>query len=82
MLTLNVKVGEAVQVGENPDAGVVLRVMERTGFSTRLSFATNLRVHILGEVPMPERFTSGVTGIRRPVRVLPDLREEPMPAYG
>lgn len=78
MLTLNVNVGEVVQVGDTPSEGVVIKVKARSGRSVRLAFATHLPISVLTDGIIPARFTNGITGIRR--RILDDMA--PVRAYG
>lgn len=68
MITMDVKVGQAVQVGEEPECGAVVTVMHKSGRTARLSFATRLPVRLLTTGIIPARFTFGVTG--EPRRIL------------
>lgn len=67
MLTLSVKIGQAVQIG---DAAVV-KVQEKSGRMVKLTFATAIHpIRIIASGIIPDRFTTGVTGElqRVPVR--------------
>ncbi|WP_139043828.1 hypothetical protein [Allomesorhizobium alhagi] len=74
MIALDVSVGEAVQIGKNADAGVVVKVKHKSGTRVRLAFETNLSpIRILGDGLVPASFTYGITG--EPRRVLQDVRQ-------
>ncbi len=68
MITMDVKVGQAVQIGDEPDRGAVVSVLHKSGRTARLSFATTLPVRMLATGIIPTRFTLGVTG--EPRRIL------------
>lgn len=62
MMTIDVKVGHAVQVGDGPDNGVVVKVKAKTGQVARLAFLTSLPIKRLGDGLVPARFIVGITG--------------------
>jgi hypothetical protein len=70
MLSLTVRVGQAVQIGDV----AVVKVEEKSGRNVRLIFATAIQgIHILADGIIPKRFTTGITGERK-------LAEWPKPA--
>lgn len=65
MLTLSVRVGQAVQIGEH---GVV-KVEDKTGRRVRLVFAGDFSpIRLIADGIIPARFTLGITG--EPRRIL------------
>lgn len=61
MLTLTVKVGQAVQIGD----AVCVGVDAKSGQSVKLTIATHIGpVMLIPSGIIPERFTMGVTGRR------------------
>jgi hypothetical protein len=67
MLTLSVKVGEAVKIGDT----AFIEVKSKTGRVVRLRIHTEEPVDLLAAGIVPKRFTTGITGQRR--RVLESL---------
>lgn len=68
MLTLSVRVGQAVQVGDDPENGVVVKVEEKSGRMVRLAFATAMKpIRLIATGIIPPRFTYGITGEPRRV---------------
>lgn len=69
MLTLTVRVGEAVQIGDAACVGVA----DKSGRAVKLTIATNIRpVQIIHSGIFPKSFTVGITGERRVVdRMMP-----------
>lgn len=63
MLTLSVRIGQAVQIG---DAAVV-KVQDKSGRMVKLTFATAIApIRILADGIIPPRFTTGISGeVRR-----------------
>jgi hypothetical protein len=59
---MTLEVGEAVQIGETPDAGVVVKVKDRTGRKVKLAFATRLPIKRLAFGLVPPTFVTGITG--------------------
>lgn len=62
MMTIDVKVGHAVQVGDGPDNGVVVKVKAKTGQVARLAFLTAMPIKRLGDGLVPARFIVGISG--------------------
>ena len=60
MMTIDVKVGHSVQVGDGPENGVVVKVKAKTGQVARLAFITSLPIKRLGDGLMPARFVVGL----------------------
>lgn len=59
MLTLSVKVGQAVQIGDV----AVVKVGEKSGRMVKLSFFTPVSpIRLLADGLIPSRFTTGITG--------------------
>lgn len=59
MLSLTVRVGQAVQIGEV----AVVKVCEKSGRCVRLAFATEVApIRLLADGIIPPRFTTGITG--------------------
>ncbi len=72
MLALTVQVGQAVQIGDDPERGCVVKVKEKSGRRVQLVFMTQLApIRLLADGLIPVRFTTGVTG--EPRRVPRDL---------
>ncbi|CAN7305923.1 hypothetical protein LJR231_001575 [Phyllobacterium sp. LjRoot231] len=64
MLSLTVRIGQAVQLGEY----AVIKVEEKSGRNVRLVFATAIQgIHLLADGIIPKRFTVGITGERKVV---------------
>jgi hypothetical protein len=76
MLTLDVKVGQALQIGaDDPQHGVVIKVEEKSGRRVQLAIATAMSpIRIIADGLFPSRFTTGISG--HPRRIL-----EPVPGY-
>lgn len=71
MLSLSVRIGQAVQIGE----AAVVKVEDKSGRMVRLIIATSISpINLLADGIIPARFTTGITGDKR--RVL-----EPVPAH-
>lgn len=62
MLCLSINVGDAVQIGESPEAGAVVKVEKKTGRKVALRIATELGVKRLSPGIIPRRFVTGITG--------------------
>lgn len=62
MMTMSVNVGEMIQIGDNPDAGAVIKVKEKSGRMVKLVLATNLPIEKLSFGLIPPRFVHGITG--------------------
>lgn len=62
MMTMDVKVGHSVQVGDGPENGVVVRVKAKTGQMARLCFMTSLPIRRLGDGLVPTCFIVGLSG--------------------
>lgn len=72
MLALTVQVGQAVQIGNGPDNGCIVKVKEKSGRRVQLVFITSLTpILLLADGLIPARFTTGVTG--EPRRVPRDM---------
>lgn len=70
MLSLTVRIGQAVQLGEV----AVVKVEEKSGRNVRLVFATAIApIRLIADGIIPKRFTMGITGERKVV-------DMPMPA--
>lgn len=63
MLSLSVRIGQAVQIGE----AAVVKVEDKQGRAVKLVFATEISpIRILDDGIIPTRFTRGITGRPRP----------------
>ncbi|MEN5278920.1 hypothetical protein ABE527_18485 [Brucella sp. TWI432] len=63
MLSLSVRIGQAVQIGE----AAVVKVEDKQGRGVKLVFATDISpIRILDDGVIPTRFTRGITGRPRP----------------
>lgn len=68
MLTLSVRMGQAVQIGEE----AVVKVIDKSGRMVRLVIATHHSpVRLLADGIIPVRFTVGITGERQRVHFAP-----------
>jgi len=64
MLSLTVRVGQAVQLGDV----AVIKVEEKSGRNVRLVFATAIQgITVLADGIIPKRFTLGISGERKVV---------------
>lgn len=72
MIAWDVGIGQAVQIGENRDSGVVVKVARKSGARVRLCFDTALSVKLLPDGLIPPSFTLGITG--EPRRILEPAR--------
>ena len=61
MLSLSVKVGQAVKIGDT----AVIQVREKQGRVVRLAIDTEEPVDLIADGVIPKRFTTGITGERR-----------------
>ena len=62
MLCMSLNLGEAVQIGDNPDAGAVVKIEQKSGRKVSLRIATALRVQRLAPGIIPRHFVVGITG--------------------
>lgn len=71
MLFLNVRIGQAVKIGDE----ACVRVDQKEGRAVRLACFTARPLDLLTDGIIPQQFTLGVTGVaKRPPRIL-----EPLP---
>jgi len=67
MLSLTIKTGEAIAIGDV----AYVKVLDKSGQRVRLVVASPIRpIHIIASGIIPQRFTTGLTGEREPVRAL------------
>lgn len=62
MMTIDVKVGSSVQVGDGPENGVVVKVKAKSGQVARLAFLTSLPIKRIDDGLVPARFIVGLSG--------------------
>lgn len=71
MLTLDVRTGQAVQIGD----AACIKIGYKSGARVKIAFATELKVTLIPDGLIPARFTYGVSGEKRPAqpRILPAI---------
>jgi hypothetical protein len=67
MKCLDVKVGQAIQLGDQ----AVIKVAEKSGQRVRLVIATQLAIELIATGIIPSRFTTGITGERQRLPLAP-----------